>query len=395
MIPGSPVFNCGRTGVLARWSTCIFFLFVLLFSTPAYALDLTDSFSGCYKALGAVTKSTSSKEDIYYALQRVRLEFEPKLTKNIELNLTYDHELILNDFSNTPDFDLIRQRDQKHSTWFDADQVISDTKHVNEKQLLHRAFIKFESDHSRLTFGKQLIDWGRMRFYSPLDLFNPPIPSNIEADERVGFDALNIEFSSDNFSGINLLYGPNTTEATSSYGLRFYKKIATYDTFLLAAKHEKDRIVGIGFDGYIKDAGFRGEFSYTRSGKEKYARVSIGADYSLSPKATVLMEYFYNGAANGDYDAFANSIFVQSQQLTLKKHLLSQMITYEITPLFKFRWLSIYDIVGKSAFLTPELRYNIKENLDIAVGSQLFIKSLGSEFQNSNNIYYAELKLFF
>ncbi len=89
-------------------------LFLLLSPTVACAADLKDVLSGYYKMLTAFTKATSSSENIFYAMQRLRLEFEPKLTKNIELNLTYDHELILNDFSNTPNFNLIRQKNQKN-----------------------------------------------------------------------------------------------------------------------------------------------------------------------------------------------------------------------------------------------------------------------------------------
>jgi hypothetical protein len=371
-------------------------LLTLLFcTTTASANPVKDVISGYYKILTAFTKATSTEEGIYYALQRLRLEFRPKLTKNIEANFTYDHELLLNDFSGTSDFNLIRQKNQRNLSWWDTDKNISDTDHIYERHLLHRAYLKFESPHSRVIFGKQLIDWGRMRFYSPLDLFNQPLPSDIESDERIGFDALNIELFSENFSGINILYGPARNKDKDSYGLRFYKKIGTYDTFLLAAKHEKEKVAGIGFDGYIKDAGLRGEFSYAKAGKEKYPRFSVGADYSFFSKATVILEYFYNGAANGDFSAFTNSIIEQRRRLSIKKHLLSSMLTYIITPLLKFKWLSIYDIAGKSALVNPELRYNIKEDLDIAAGSQLFIESNGSEFQDSNNLYYVELKLFF
>lgn len=374
-----------------------FLLPVIFFfsSTNAFANPVKDAISGYYKILSAFTKSTSTKEGIYYALQRLRLEFDPQLTKNISLNLTYDHELLLNDFSHTSDFDLIRQKNQKNFAWFDADQVITDTDHIYERQALHRAFLKFESPHSRVTFGKQLIDWGRMRFYSPLDLFNQPLPSDIEADERLGFDALNIELFSQNFSSINILYGPETNENRSSYGLRFYKKFGTYDTFLIAAKHEKEKVAGFGFDGYIKDAGFRGEFSYTKRGKNTFPRFSVGADYNFFTKTNVLLEYFYNGAADGNYNTFASSLVWQRQQLSLEKHLLSQMLTHQLTPLLKFRWLSIYDITGKSAFLNPEFRYNVKEDLDVAIGAQLYVESRGSEFENSNNLYYIELKCFF
>ena len=354
-----------------------------------------DAFSGYYKILTAFSKSTTTKEGIYFALQRLRLQFNPKLGKNLELNLVYDHEFLLNDFSHTPQFDLIRQKDQKNFAFFDADKVISDTDHFYEDHLLFRGYLKFESPHSRWTFGKQLIDWGRMRFYSPLDIFNPPIPTDLEADERVGFDALNIELSSDNFSGLNLIYGPGREEDEQSFGLRLFKKIKTYDTFFIAAKHEEEKILGFGFDGYLLNAGLRGEFSYTKDGKERYPRAALGVDYNFPNQIYVDLEYFYNGAANGDFGAFSTSLVEQRQRLSLKKDLISAMVTYEITPLLKCKGLAIYDIIGKSAFLNPELRYNIRKDLDVACGAQFFFETPDSEFQDSNNVYYLELKYFF
>lgn len=364
-------------------------------TTNTFFSELKDAFCGYYKILTSSSKSTQTQEGIFGALQRLRLEFKPKITKNIDLNLTYDHELFLNDFSGLSDFNLIRQKNLRSLSFFDTDQVITDTDHVYERQVLSRAYVKFQSPHSRVTFGKQLIDWGRMRFYSPLDIFNPPIPTDIEADERIGFDALNIELSSDNFSGINLVLGPGRTDDQNSYGLKFYKKIQTYDTFLIAVRHWEDTIAGLGFDGYIKDAGLRGEFTYTKSGKETYPRAALGIDYNFPHQVYCLLEYFYNGAANSDYNAFAGSLLEQIKRLSLKKNLLSFMASYKITPLLKASLSNIYDFDGKSDYLNPELRYNIKENLDVACGSQIFIKSAGSEFQGDNNVYYFELKYFF
>ncbi len=367
----------------------------LLVTSRAYASPASDMIAGYYKVLSAFSRSTTTKEGIFYILQRLRLEFTPKLTKNIEANFTYDHELMLNDFSRTSDFNTIRQKNQRSLAWWDADHVITDTKHVYERQSLHRAFLKFGSPHSRVTFGKQLIDWGKMRFYSPLDLFNPPLPSDIEADERVGFDALNVELFSDNFSGLNILYGPGRTGSQDSYGMKFNKKLGTYDTILIIAKHLKEKVLGFGFDGYLWNTGLRGEFTHTKAGKERYPRASIGIDHTFSSETNCLLEYFYNGAANGIFSAFSNSLLESRKRLSLRKNLVSASISRKLTPLFKAQLQLIYDINGKSAFVNPELSYNIKENIDAKAGAQIYAQTPGSEFQDSNNLYYCELKLYF
>ena len=373
----------------------LFSVVYLTVSTSAQAANLKDILSGYYKILPFFTKSSSTKENIYAVLQRLRLEFKPQLTKNFLLNVVYDHELLINDFSHTPDFNLIRQKNQKNFNWWDADQVISDTNHIYERQLLYRCYLRFESTNSRWSFGKQLIDWGRLRFYSPLDLFNPPLPSDIEPDERIGFDTLNIELFNKNFSSLNLIYGPGHNTDEDSYALKLYKKFGSYDTFLIGAKHREEKTAGFGFDGYLWKAGLRGEFTYTKDGKERYPRAALGLDYSFSAKTTGLIEYFYNGAANGDYATFASSLIEEQKRLSLKKQLLSFMVTHDLTPLLKFRASFIYDILGKSAFLNPELRYNISQDIDAALGTQFFVRRPNSEFQDKHNLYYAEVKIYF
>lgn len=345
--------------------------------------------------LSVFTQSKDTREGIYSFLQRLRMEFRPALTKNIEFHIVYDHELLFHDFAHTSDFGLVRQKNQRGLSWMDADRALSDTEHFYERHLLHRFYLKFASPRSRWIFGKQLIDWGRLRFFSPLDLFNQPLPSDIEPDERLGFDALSMELMGEGFCGVQLLYGPASNPGRDSYGARFYKKLKTYDLFLIAARHEKEGVGGLGFDGYLAGAGLRGEFSYTEAGQERYARAGLGADYSFSDRTSILVEYFYNGAANGDFNAFSDSLLESRKRLSLKRHLLGIMLSHDITPLVKFTGAAIYDAAGKNAFLKPEVRYNIRQNLDLSVGSHLFIKSQGGEFKDRRNLYYLELKLFF
>jgi hypothetical protein len=351
--------------------------------------------SGYYKMLAAFSKTTGTKEGFFSVLQRGRLEWKPKINENWDAAFTYDHELLINDFANTSDFDLIRQKNQKNLAFWDADKVITDTDHVFERHLLYRAYVVFHSPQSRWTLGKQLIDWGRMRFYSPLDIFNAPLPSDIEADERVGFDGINVELFGGDFSSLNFVFGPGEDEEKTSFGLRGYKKIGTYDFFAIAADHEDDLVFGFGWDGYIKKAGFRGEFTYTKDGGDEAARVAVGCDTNFGAKTYAAAEYFYNGLANGNADAFSGSLTEQRRRLSLEKNLIGIMATHELTPLLKLKAAVICDVDGESAFFNPEIRYNVRENLDVATGAQLFVENAGSEFAQYENLYYLEAKLFF
>ncbi|MFA5038140.1 MAG: hypothetical protein WC732_00485 [Candidatus Omnitrophota bacterium] len=384
---------------------CLFLLFAPLSAraqapsdavtaSPSLWQRLQEDIGGYYKILPTFSRTRDTDEAYYAALQRLRLEYSPQLTERLALNIVYDHELLLHDFKNSSDFSLIEQRNQKNLAFWDADMVISNTDHVYERQLLYRAYLKYEFENSRLVAGKQLIDWGRMRFYSPTDLFNQPLPSNIEPEERVGFDAFYYEYFGEVW-GWSLLYGPQRDSTKTSFGARLNRKLGTYDTFLIVAKHEKEKVAGFGWDGYFGDAGFRGEFTYTKDGKRTYPRIAVGCDYSFTRKLYALVEYFFNGAAQQDITEFLSNLKLSQKLLSVRKQLLSFLATYEITPLFRARFSAIYDIEGKSAFLNPELRYNVLRNMDVSCGAQLFAESANSEFDDYRNLYYVELKYYF
>lgn len=357
---------------------------------------LREDLGGYYKMLTTFSKTRDTDEPFYAALQRLRLEYSPQLTERLGLNIVYDHELLIHDFHNSIDFSLIKQRDQKNLSFWDADHVLTDSKHVYERHLLYRAYLRYEFDSSRFTLGKQLVDWGKMRSYSPADLFNQPLPSDIEADERTGFDALYYEYFGEEY-GWSAIYGPGRGKnVKNSGGLRFNKKIGTYDTFLMAAKYQKEKVAGFGWDGYIQDAGFRGEFTYTKEGDKTYPRIALGLDNSFTRNFYGLIEYFYNGAARENTEEFLSNIRVARQLLSIRKQLLSFLATYQATPLLKANLMSIVDVTGKSAFFNPELRYNVVKNTDVAAGAQLFSRgSQDSEFNSYRNLYYIELKGYF
>jgi len=353
------------------------------------------SFSGYYKNILFFSKLANTAENFYLDLNRLRLNYKQTLTNKLFLQLTYDQEGLIHDIEHSPEMDLIRQKNQNNLSFLDLDHTASDKDHIYQRRSLYRAFIKYENENVIFTLGKQNIDWGRLRFYSPLDLFNPPGPLDLENDERMGFDGLNLELTSNNFSGINFIFGPHTNSSQTSFGLKLYKKIQTYDFFLVSAKVKKDKVAGFGFDGYIKDAGFRGELTHTKRGKEKFLRCSLGADYNLSAKLYLLVEYFYNGNANGDYALFTNSYVEQRNRLSLEKNLISLYLDYEITTLLKFSLTNINDPRGQSSYLNPEFRYNLLKNWDMAIGGQLFIKSKDSEFEKHYNLIYIKTKIFF
>lgn len=353
---------------------------------------------GYYKNLFSSSKTTDTKEGYYLDINRLRLQFNIRPSDSIETVVIVDNEVLLNDFSATSDFNTIRQRNQKSLAYLDADYVSADRRHYYNSHSLYRAYVKYTPSSSfSVIAGKQSIDWSRMRFYSPLDLFNPSSPLDLEKDEKIAVDAVNTEYFFGPASSLNIIAAPHESLEKARYGARLFKRAGDYDLYLVAGEFKKDEIIGAGFDGYISDAGFRGEFMCSRSDDEKdFARASLGADYSPNSKLYLLGEYFYNGRADDNrLSGFLASYSYAREMVTTKKHFCGMQASYELTPLLKFNGYTIYDFEGKSVFLNPELRYNIITDLDVSVGTQFFFGDETSEFGNYQDVFYAELKWFF
>jgi len=352
---------------------------------------------GYYKNLFTTSKTTDTEEGFFADTQRLRLDCRLDILDKLQAKAVFDQEAIIGDFAHTSDFQSVRNKDQKSLAFLDGDKVYTDRDHLYAKFSLYRAYLKYDTDKFQGVLGKQLIDWGRCRFFSPMDLFNPLSPTNIERDERIGVDALNTEFSLSSLSSLNLVYAPQHTFEKSSLGSKLYYQAGNYDLFFMLGEFKKDEVAGFGFDGYIGNGGIRGEFTQTHgdSGRD-YFRGVIGAEYNFPNKVYVLGEYFYNGGAeDNNLSEFISSYQLSSKVLTLKKNLLGLWVGYEITPLIKWDNYTIYDFDRRSLLFNPEVRYNIWKNFDLSVGMQLFWGNQDSEFGTYQNLYYIQTKLFF
>lgn len=352
--------------------------------------------SGYYKNILAFTKSLYTKEGIFADTNRLRLEFKKEIAP-WQFDFAFDNEAIINDFSNTSDFSFIRSKIQDNLTAVDLDKVSVDNEHLYVKHSVYRAYIKYYKPEFQAVLGKQSVDWGRLRFYSPADLFNSAGPLDLEPDERIGIDAFNLNFSPKDFSGLNLIFAPDNDSGEASFGAKLYHKVSTYDCAFFAASIRKDKTAGFLFDGYIKDAGFRGEFTYTKQDdKRNFLRTSLAIDYNFFAKLYFLIEHFFNGGADdNDTTALSSSYRASRKILSLKKHLTSINTSYELTPLVKIDNSVVYDWEGKSVFVSPQIRYNIWKDFDVSCGAQLFYGRANSEFGDSNHLYYLEVKKYF
>lgn len=182
----------------------------------------------------------------------------------------------------------------------------------------------------------------------------------------------------------------------TSFGLKLTRKIQDYDFSFIAAETKKDEVAGISFDGYLKEAGLRGEFTFTRKdNKKEFLRGIFGTDFNFTPKIYTVVEYFYNGGAEKDTAQFFNSYEFSRQAISMKKHIIGSGLEYELSGITKLANYLFYDFEGESLFYNPELKCNVLTDLDLSLGLQMFVGDEMTEFGNYHRLFYIQLKKFF
>lgn len=372
---------------------------LLLLPELSYPLELfrgdrsSVSIGGSYKNL-TVTGRTLSKEPFTSYLNRFRLDMDISLSDSILVKTIYDNEITLGSILRRGEFLLAKG--ERDDALFDLSRPLVDDSALYWRHLLYRIYIKYTSSAFNLTLGRQRIAWGQARIWNPTDLFNPVSPLQIEGDQRLGVDAINLEYTLGALSGLNIVYAPRSRNRDTSRGIRLLTNLKGYDLSLMLGEFREDRVLGFDFAGNIGDSGLRGEGVFTDQRDDReFVRLVLSWDYSFPNTLYILFEYLYNGGNLGRGASLTATTTFKGEINTRNRNFIAGHLGYDLTPLIRFNLSTIYDIDGDSIFISPVMTYNILSNIDWEIGLQSFDGDMDSEFGSLPNIYYTSLEWFF
>ncbi len=376
----------------------IFLLLILLYPSVASALQVERggvslNMGGSFKAL-ITTGKTLSGVDYWSGLGRWRLENDLRPSPSTLIKAIYDVEAITGTILETPEFTLAKERPD--DALYDLSRNMVDNPDLLLRHSLYRLYLSLSGKGSILTIGRQRIAWGQARLWNPTDLFNPVSPLEIERGERMGVDAISLEYFLGPLSSIHLVYAPRKEEEKEAKGLRLRINLRGYDVSFMGGRFRGEEVVGLDFAGNIGNSGFRGEATYTDGkGRKDFPRLVLSWDYSFPSTLYILLEYLYNGGNLGRGGDLSKVSAFSGEIATRNRNLLSLMVTYDPTPLIRVGITAIYDMDGSSSFLNPAFTYNITTNVDLVLGAQLFSGGEDDDFGAFSNTYYSWVEWFF
>ena len=247
--------------------------------------------------------------------------------------------------------------------------------------------------------GRQAVTWGNGFLFNPIDLFNPFSPSDIEREYKIGDDMVSTQFSIKKTGDFQLLYVPRREQVNgdvewnqSSFAgkLHFAKGVTEFD--IMAAKHYKDTLIGFSSAGYLGNAAWRLDSTWTflneDRGNDNYLSLVANLDYSWvwwKKNFYGYVEYYFNGLCHDRYaEAWTDPDIAgrigRGELFTLGRNYLSGHIRMEIHPLFNGYLTAINNLDGPSGSLQPRAVWDIIQDVQITFGGNIYYGGRDTEY---------------
>lgn len=351
--------------------------------------------NGYVKQLTSVFNTSQSDDYALDILLHNRLNFDWFLSDQLTFKAGMRNRFFIGDqVKLTPNFgELI---DSGANDWLDLSSTLSN----GDQTVLHTYFDRFYAEYTtgqwEIRAGRQRINWGLATTWNPNDIFNAYAFTDFDYEERPGSDAIRIRKYYGFSSSVEAAFSPGRDFDNNTAALMWRFNRWTYDFQIIGGLHERDAILGIGWAGNIKTAGFKGEMSYfaNRDGDRDAFSASINADYVFNSGLYWNLGVLYNsegGTSNG---------FIQLANTTLSARNLypyrwSIMSTQSgaLSPLLNVALILVYSPVKSNAlFVAPTLTYSIASNWDIDFVSQVLFESSGGKYSSPLQAYFLRIK---
>ncbi|HEY4618325.1 MAG TPA: hypothetical protein VIH09_09045 [Flavobacterium sp.] len=271
---------------------------------------------------------------------------------------------------------------------------------VNEKSfvahsVIDRMLIQYSDNTWNITIGRQRINWGINNVWNPNDIFNAYDFLDFDYEERPGNDAVRIQHYLKNNSTVEIAYKPgkNSDKHTAALLYKFNKW--KYDFQILSGTFEQDYVLGGGWAGSIKDAGFKGEFSYFipqkgASEPNESFSMSLMADRTFKNDLYISLATLYNSSPTNIF--IPNGGFYGSN-LTAKslfpfRYNVYTTVVKTISPISSITVSVIYSPHQNTLILFPTFAWNVATNFDLDFTAQSFFTRQQNSYNNLSSAVF-------
>jgi len=384
--------------VILKNSFILFFIIILI-SLESTAQEKKSEFtlSGYVKYLPSYLDYNSSyfdSETIH--LIHNRLNLRGYFGENFSLGLEFRNRMIFGENSYISSDDGL----------VDLSHFIVDNTNFKLHSMIDRFWLKYQKDKIEISIGRQRVNWGINTIWNSNDLFNAYNFIDFDYIERPGSDVIRFQYTGDNLSSFDLVYKPTKNDGSVIAALYKINKMG-YDFQFLAANYYEDVALGGGWAGNLKNAGFKGEFTYFVAknllvdgvDQDNSISLSSSVDYSFKNGFYILGSYLYN--SNGFSDPSVFSLGSLTENVLSSKNLMPSKNSYliqaskPITPAINSSLTLLYGQGVNFMFISPNITYDINKSFDLNFIGQFFYGEMDGDFQNLMKGIYLQLRYSF
>ncbi len=264
--------------------------------------------------------------------------------------------------------------------------------------MIDRAYLDYSSGKWQIRAGRQRVNWGVNLVWNPNDIFNTFSYFDFDYEERPGTDALRVQYYTGVTSSAELVYKPGHDSIQSAVAGMYRFSKWNYDFQFLGGQAGNDWVLGGGWSGDIKGAGFRGELTHFEPRNDFSARAtvaSVSADYTFPNSWYIHTSLLYNSNGKtgkaGGMDVLFNPD-MSAKQLSFARYSLFGQVSKPITPLLSGTFSGIINPSDGSFYAGPAFTYSLLDNLELMLTGQLFFGKAGTEFGDIGQIAFGRLK---
>ncbi|MCW8330778.1 hypothetical protein MD588_18465 [Photobacterium sp. SDRW27] len=329
-----------------------------------------------------------------------RFNFEYRFSSDVRFNLGMRNRLLFGDTAETPGYGKLIGFDPGYmdlsTNWLDKNGVVGNSQ-------LDRIYLDWQKQDWQLRAGRFRINWAMTTLWNPNDIFNSYSIYDFDYEERSGSDAVMVSRKLGFASSVDVVYNPSQDSELESYAGRYLFNRQGWDMQLLVGKSGLDRVIGAGFAGDIKGAGFRGEFSWFDPVRDDWQ----GEELESSSVASVEVDYSFGGKRNWMARAallhISNPQEPQSALLFLNLPLTARTLSFtnltwyadasfDISSLSRLTFSSTYYDDG-SFFLGASNSYSLADEWQLLAVLQRFDGDSESLFgQTASTLAFLQLK---
>ena len=367
----------------------IAFLFIISIEGVSQKLNPSFSLNGYVKYLPAYMDYSFFESENNHLIHN-RINFRGYFGDNLSIGLELRNRVFFNDIPSIQGDDGL-----VNMSYF----IVREDNFVFNS-MIDRLWLKYQKDKIEISIGRQRVNWGVNTIWNNNDLFNAYNFIDFDYIERPGSDVLRFIYTGDNLSSFEIVYMPNERKGYALAGLYKLNSFG-YDFQLLAANYFNDIVLGGGWAGNIKNAGFKGELSYffDKENIENSLSFSSSLDYSTKNGFYFLGSYLYNSNGMNESNFLSliniNANVLSPKNLMPSKHSYLLQVNKPISPPLNMSLNILYGKGIKLLYVSPSLSYDISSNLDAGVIVQYFYLDNFGDFKNLLKGYYLQIKYSF